>query len=166
MIDLVTCWSQTTLLTWFNFPTGIPHCDSPSPAFSDLFLSSEAGIFFCNGLLSCGNSDHDVVSVSIDFPSNSKEDSPIDCIAHDNSRSNWDSLSDYLRGVPWEDILKLGASTAASEFCEWFQVVDDVYIGHLKYQAKPQLSSWFSAAFATVITFLICTNKINFLNLK
>ena len=33
-------------------------------------------------------------------------------------------------GVPWEDICKLGASAAASEFCEWVQIEIDVYIPH------------------------------------
>ena len=29
---------------------------------------------------------------------------------------------DHLRDVPWEDIFKLSASAAVSEFCEWVQV--------------------------------------------
>ena len=40
---------------------------------------------------------------------------------------------DHLRDVPWEDAFKLGASAAASEFCEWVQVGIDVYIPHRKY---------------------------------
>ena len=56
-----------------------------------------------------------------------------------------------MRNVPWEDIFKLGASTAASEFCEWVEVGTDVYIPHRKYQVKPHSSSWFSAACAAVI---------------
>ena len=40
----------------------------------------------------------------------------------------------------------LGASAAASEFCEWVQVGIDVYIPHRKYQVKPHSSPWFSAA--------------------
>ena len=32
----------------------------------------------------------------------------------------------------------LGASAAASEFCEWFQVGIDLYIPNCKYQVKPQ----------------------------
>ena len=50
-----------------------------------------------------------------------------------------------------EDIFKLGASAAASEFCEWVQVGTDVYIPHRKYQVKPHPSSWFSAACAATI---------------
>ena len=62
------------------------------------------------------------VSVSIDFPTNSQWDTPFHHIAYDYSRADWDDLRDHLRDVPWEDIFKLGASAAASEFCEWVQV--------------------------------------------
>ena len=51
-----------------------------------------------------------------------------------------------MRDVPWEDIFKLSASSAAKEFCEWVQVGIYVYIPHLKYQVKPHSSPWFSAA--------------------
>ena len=56
-----------------------------------------------------------------------------------------------MRDVPWEDILKLGVSAGASEFCEWVQVETDVYIPHSKYQVKPHSSLWFSAACAAAI---------------
>ena len=56
-----------------------------------------------------------------------------------------------MRDVPWEDIFKLGASAAASEFCEWVQVGIDVYIPYRKYQVKPHSSPWFSAACAAAI---------------
>ena len=56
-----------------------------------------------------------------------------------------------MRDVPWEDIFKLGASAAASEFCEWVQVGIDIYIPHRKYQVKPHSSPWFSTACATAI---------------
>ena len=51
-----------------------------------------------------GNSDHVVVSVSIDFPINSKQDTPFHRVAYDYSGADWDSLRDHLRDVPWEDI--------------------------------------------------------------
>ena len=98
-----------------------------------------------------GNSDHVVVSVSIDFPINSKQDTPFHRMAYDYSCADWDGLRDHLRDVPWEDIFRLGASTAASEFCEWVQVGIDVYIPHRKYQVKPHSSPWFSAACAAAI---------------
>ena len=97
------------------------------------------------------NSDHVVVSVYIDSPSHSKQDAPFHCIAYDYSHADWDGLCDHLRDVPWEDIFKLGASTAASESCEWVQVGIYVYIPHRKYQVKPRWSPWFSAACAAAI---------------
>ena len=72
-----------------------------------------------------GNSDHVVVSVSNDFPSNSKRDAPFDRIAYDmTARADWDGLRDHFRDVPWKDIFE--ASAAASEFCEWIQAEIDV----------------------------------------
>ena len=65
-----------------------------------------------------GNSDHVVVSVSNDFPINSKQNALFHCIACDYSCADWDSLCDHLRVAPWKDIIKLSASAAASEFCE------------------------------------------------
>ena len=53
--------------------------------------------------------------------------------------------------VPKEDVFKLSASAAASEFCEWVQVGIDVYIFHRKYQVKPHSSPWFSAACTAAI---------------
>ena len=116
------------------------------------------------------NSDHVVVSVSIDFPINKKQDTPFHHVVYDYSRADWNGLRDHLRDVPWEDIFKFSASAAASEFCEWVQVRIDVYIPHRKYQVKPHSSPWFSTACAAVIvyrnTFSVCTNRINLLNLK
>ena len=40
-------------------------------------------------------------------------------IAYDYSRDDWDGLCDHLRDVPREDVFKLRASAAASEFCEF-----------------------------------------------
>ena len=120
-----------------NFPTWIPDCDSHSSASLDLILSSDTSV--CSTIASppLGNSDHVVVSVSIDFPINSKQYAPFHRIPCDDSRADWDSLRDHLRNVPWEDIFKLSASTADSEFCEWVQVGIYVYIPHRKYQVKP-----------------------------
>ena len=64
------------------------------------------------------------------------------------SCAEWDGLRDHLRDVPWEDIFKLDASTAASEFCGCVRVGIDVHIPHRKYQVKPHSSLWFSASFA------------------
>ena len=56
-----------------------------------------------------------------------------------------------MRDAPWEDIFKLGASAAASKFCEFVQVGIDVYIPHRNYQVKPHSSPWFSAACTAAI---------------
>ena len=77
---------------------------------------------------SLGNSDHVVVSISIDLPSNSQQAAPFHCIAYDYSSVDWDGLSDHLRDVPREDIFKLSASAATNEFFEWVLVRIDVYI--------------------------------------
>ena len=98
-----------------------------------------------------GDSNRVVFSVSIHFSSNSQQDAPFHCIAYDYSPAYWDSLCDHLRDVPWENILKLGASVAASEFYEWVQVRIDVYIPHRKYQVKPHSSPCFSTACAAAI---------------
>ena len=56
------------------------------------------------------------------LPINSKQDVLFHCMAYDYSCADWDGLCDHLKDVPWEDIFKLSASTAASEFCERVQV--------------------------------------------
>ena len=87
-----------------NFPTHIPNCDSYGPSCLDLSLSSDISICSTVTFPPLGNSDHIVVSVSIDFPINSKQDVPIHRTTFDYPRANWDGLCDHLRDVPWEDV--------------------------------------------------------------
>ena len=68
-----------------NFPSRIPDCDSHCPALLDLFISSDASICSAMAFLRLGNSDHVVISVSINFPKNSKQDAPFDRITYDYS---------------------------------------------------------------------------------
>ena len=91
------------------------------------------------------NSEH-VVSVSIDFPITSTQDARFQCMAYDHSHADWDGLRDHLRDIPLENIFKLSASAAASEFCELVQFGIGVYIPHCKYQGKPHSSPWCLAA--------------------
>ena len=151
-----------------NFPTQIPDCDSHSPALLDLFISSDASVCSVMAFPPLGNSDHVVVSVSDDFTTNSKQHDSFYHIAYDYSWADRNGLCDHLRDVPWKDIFKLSASTADNEFCDWVQVGIDVYIPHHKYQVKPHSSPRFSAACAVAqeIPFFVCTDRINFLNLK
>ena len=58
------------------------------PALLDLFISSDVSICSTMAFSPLGNSDHVVVSVSIDFPINSKQDAPFHCVAYDYSRAD------------------------------------------------------------------------------
>ena len=148
--ELCYNFSITNNLTQMvNFATLIPDCDSHSPTLLDLFISSDASICSTKAFLPLGNSDHVVVSVSID--SNMQQDALFHRIAHDYSHADWDGLRDHLRDVQWEDIFKLSISAGVSEFCEWDQVGIDVYISHQKYQVNPHSSPCFSAACAAAI---------------
>ena len=109
-------------------------------------LSPDTSICSTMALPLLGNSDHVVVTVSIDFPSNSQWDVPFHCIVYDYSGADEGSLCDHLRDAPWE-MFKLSASPVASEYCDRFQVGIDVYIPRSKYQVQPHSSPWFSAAF-------------------
>ena len=115
------CYSfsiSNDLTQMVNFRTRISDCHSHMPALLDLFLSSHASICSAMAFPPLGNSDHVVISVSIDFPSYSKWDAPFHRIVYDYSYSDWDGLRDHLRDVPWEDIFKLSVSAAAQESFE------------------------------------------------
>ena len=105
-----------------NCLTRILDCDSHSPALLDFFLSSDASICSTMAFSPLGNSDHVVILVYIDLPSNSQWDGPFHCITYHYSCANWNSLHDHLRDVRWEDIFKLGASVASSEFVSGFRL--------------------------------------------
>ena len=90
-----------------------------SPAPLDLFLSSDTSICSTMAFPPLGNSDHVVVSVSIDFPINSKQDTPFHRVAYDYSHADWDGRRDHLRDVPWENIFKV-KFRQASNHCKRF----------------------------------------------
>ena len=64
-----------------NFPTQMPDCHSHSLALLDLSVVAEASICSKMAFPPFGKSDHVVVSVSIDFPSDSQLDPPFHRIA-------------------------------------------------------------------------------------
>ena len=70
-----------TLLGWLTF---LLRSHSHSPAFLDLFHSSAANICSTMAFPPLGNSDYVVVSVSIDFPSNSLHDALFHHIDYDH----------------------------------------------------------------------------------
>ena len=83
-----------------NFLTQISDCVSHSPALLDLFLFSDTSICSTMAFPLLANSDHVVVSVSIDFPSNSQRDALFYHIAYDYSRADLDGFRDHLRNFP------------------------------------------------------------------
>ena len=102
LTDLVNSYNfpiSNDLIQIVNFPTKIPDCDSHSPALLDFFPSSDTSICSKITFPPLGNFDL-VVSVSIEFPPNSKWDAMLHCIAYDYS------CADHLRDVPWENIFK------------------------------------------------------------
>ena len=90
-----------------NFPTRIPDRDSHSPALLDLSISSDASICSTMAFPPFANSDHVIVSESIDFPTNLQRDAPFHRIAYDYSCADWDGLFDHLRDVPFSSVLLL-----------------------------------------------------------
>ena len=120
-----------------------------------------------------GNSDHVVVSVSTDFPINPKQDTPFHCVAYDYSHADWNGLRDHLRDVPWEYIFKLSAAAAAAAVVNFVSefMLELMYISlivsirsnlsHLHGSQQLVLLPYFIE-----ITFFVCTNRINLLNLK
>ena len=104
----------------YNFLTGISDCDLVLLFWIYFFLLM---LIFILQWPSppLGDSDHILVSVSIDILINSKQDASFHRLAYDYS-------CDHLRDVPLEDIFKLSTSAAGNEFCEWVQVGIVVYI--------------------------------------
>ena len=105
LIDLVNSviifLSQMTELRWLTFLLRSQTVDSHSPSLLYLFLSSDASI--CSTLLfpPLGDSDHAVVSVSIDSPLNSQQHALFIHIAYDYSRADWDGFCDHMRDSRW-----------------------------------------------------------------
>ena len=87
-MDLVI---SNDLTQTINFPTQIPDFDCHSPALLD-FFSSDVSICSTMVFPLSGISDHVIVSVSIDFPSNSQRDAMLHYIAFDYSCADWDGL--------------------------------------------------------------------------
>ena len=80
LVNYVIISNELTLMV--NSPTQIPDCDSHSLVLLDLFISSDASICSTMAFPPLGNSDHVVVSVSIDFPTNSQRDDTFHRIAY------------------------------------------------------------------------------------
>ena len=99
LVDLVKSVISNDLTQMVNFHTRIQDCIRIFEAF-DLFISSDASICSTMTFPPLGNFDHVVVSVSIDFPLNSKWNVQFHCIVYGYSCADWDGLRDDLRNVP------------------------------------------------------------------
>ena len=165
LIDLVhsviTFLSQMTLPRWLSFLLGFQ---------TVILVVLLFWIYLFLLLLVFVLQWHVLISVSIDFPSNSQRDAPFHRIAYDNSHADWDGLRDHLRDVPWEDIFKLDASAAASEFCQWVQV-GMMYISHTENIRSSLIHLHGFQLLALLryfieIIFFVCTKRMNLLILK
>ena len=114
LIDLVGSVIKT-LVRWLTFPLGsqtVVH----TVLFFWMYLFLLMPVFCCAmPLCLLGNSDHVLVSVFIDFIWNTHQNASFYTKLMTIAiliGMLWDSLHDHLRDVPWEDIIKLSASTA------------------------------------------------------
>ena len=91
-------------------------------------------------------------------------------MGYDYSFVDWVGLHNYLGDVPWEDIFKLSASAAGSEFCERVQVGIDEASLIISIRSNLTCLHGFQQLLLLPefieIIFIVCTNRINLLNLK
>ena len=73
------------------------------------------------------------------------------CITYDYSCANWDDLHDHLRDVPLDNIFKLSAFAATSEFCDWIQTGIYVYL----------ILNIRSSSFLSIVFNCLCSNHIS-----
>ena len=113
-----------------NFPTHVPDCDSHNSALLNFFISYDAIICSTMAYAPLRNSNHVIVSVSIDFWSNSRRDTLFHRIAMTIllEQSSWSFEKRFLG-----EYTKL----SSSQFCEYFQDETDVCIHRRKYQVIP-----------------------------
>ena len=152
-IDLVNSYNfsiSVNLTQIVNFPTQIPDCDVHSPALLDLCLYCDASICSTLAFPLLGNSDHAMVSVSIDFPVKSN------MMPH---FIVWLMATLMLIGLVFVIIWEMihGKISLISvllllqvNFVSAFRL-KLMYIPHRQYQVKPHLSPWFSTACAAAI---------------
>ena len=167
--ELCCNFPQMSLLRWLISPL-VSLTVTLSLVLQDLFLSSSPSTSSTITFPPLGYSDHAVVSVSIDFPINSKYDVPFHGIVNDYSCVDCDSLCDNLRDVPWQCIFQLSASTADSEFGSGFRL-ESIYIS-LIVSIRSNLTHSHGFQLLVLlpkfieITFFVCTNRKNLLNLE
>ena len=140
------------------------------PALLDLFLPFDASICSTMAFAPLGNSDHVVVSISIDFEINSKQDAPFHCIAYDYSCADWDGLGDlwemFHEKISLKSVLLLLLVNFVSGLRLELMYVSLIVSSRLSlihlhgFQLLVLLPEFIE------IIFVICNNRINLLNLK
>ena len=116
-----------------------------------------------------GNSDHNVVSISIDFPSNSKWDAPFHWIAYGYSRAHWIFVIVW-EIFHWKISLSLVLLLLLVNFGSGFKL-ELMYVS-LIVSIRSSLTNLHCFQVVVLlpqfieITFFVCTNRINLLNLK
>ena len=80
-----------------NFPSWILDHGSQSPGLLDFFFLLMLVLNFTMAFAPLAISDQVVLSVSINFLSNSPWNAPFHCIAYDYSHADWDNLCDHER---------------------------------------------------------------------
>ena len=94
-------FSQEILLRWLTFLLGSQTVMLAVLLFCIyLFISSNASICSTMAFPPLGNSNHVVVSVSIDVPSYAQRNVPFHRISYEYSCADWDDFHDHLRDVP------------------------------------------------------------------
>ena len=157
-----------------NFPTGIPDCDSHSPALLIYFFVLKWLPLHWKILIMC------CLKFLLTFQQTQKWDAPFHRMAYVYSRADWDGLCHHLRDGPWENIFKLCASAAASEFtlsgfmlglmfvCVCVCVCVCVYIS-LIVSIRSNLTHLNGFQLLLLLQYFIeitCNNRINLLNLN
>ena len=97
LIDLAVFLSQIALLRWLTFL--FESLTVTLKFLVDFFLCSHSRISSTMTFPPLGNSDHVIVSVSIDFLSYSQWDALFHRIPYDCSCVDWNSLFDHLTDV-------------------------------------------------------------------
>ena len=135
-----------------NFPTRFPDNSNNEPSLLDLCLVSDPNKFSASCLAPLGNSDHAVVSLSLNQSCSSAAESPYHRTTYNYQRADWDSFRDFLRDGPWMDLFSLSVNKCASEITSWLQTGMDTFIPYRRFQVKPHSSPWFTPACSAAIS--------------
>ena len=117
--DWLTYSDRTDRPSKVSYNLEWPYSDSLLSHSNPWLLLSQSWCYylFCSGFPFFRRLWHVVVSVSIDFSSNTKGDDPFCLITCYYPCADWIGLNDHLRDVPREDIFKFSASGAVTELC-------------------------------------------------